>query len=207
MYQTIQQYIEHAVNSFDSIPSERKQILAKIAGFVAEKLQRGESPSVIYVCTHNSRRSHFGQIWGKVASVYYGIKNVRTYSAGTEATAFNPNAIRAIQNAGFTVTASGEGTNRRFSVSFDYQAEPVICFSKTYLDGSIPQNGLCAVMTCTEADGNCPFIPGTELRIACPYNDPKAFDGTAQQDEKYDERCKQIAIENLYIFSLIKNHK
>jgi hypothetical protein len=59
-------------------------------------------------------------------------------------------------------------------------------------------------MTCTEADGNCPFIPGTELRISCPYNDPKAFDGTTQQDEKYSERCLQIATENLYIFSKIK---
>jgi hypothetical protein len=60
-------------------------------------------------------------------------------------------------------------------------------------------------MTCTEADGNCPFIPGTELRISCPYLDPKVFDGTPQQEEKYNERCKQIAIENLYIFSLIRN--
>ena len=203
MYQAIQYYIEDAVKSFDSIPAERKQILEKISRFVQEKINQGESSALIYVCTHNSRRSHFGQVWAKVASVYYGIKNVRTYSAGTEATAFNPNAIRALQTAGFNITSSGGETNPRYSVLFDYEAPPVICFSKTYQDASIASHNLCAIMTCTEADGNCPFIPGTELRISCPYLDPKAFDGTAQQDEKYSERCKQIAVENLYIFSLL----
>jgi hypothetical protein len=37
-----------------------------------------------------------------------------------------------------------------------------------------------------------------------PYDDPKAFDNTTLQDAKYDERCKQIAIETFYIFSKIK---
>jgi arsenate reductase len=86
---------------------------------------------------------------------------------------------------------------------YDEQEPPLLCFSKTYLDASIPKDGLCAIMTCTEADGNCPFIPGTELRIFIPYADPKAFDGTPQQEEKYLERCKQIATECLYVFSMI----
>ena len=34
-------------------------------------------------------------------------------------------------------------------------------------------------------------------------DDPKAFDNTPLQDVKYDERSKQIAIETLYVFSLI----
>jgi len=37
-----------------------------------------------------------------------------------------------------------------------------------------------------------------------PYQDPKAFDNTAQQNEKYDERCRQIAREMFYVFSQIK---
>jgi hypothetical protein len=200
----IQNYIQDAIKSFDSIPAERKKTLEKISQYVQKKLDEGKTPELIFVCTHNSRRSHFGQIWGKTAAAYYGIKNVNTYSAGTEATAFNPNAIKAAQNAGFKIAKETEAKNPVYTVVFSDEEKPVICFSKTYEDSTIPKEGLCAIMTCTEADGNCPFIPGTEMRISCPYNDPKAFDGTPQQDEMYNERCKQIATENLYIFSLIR---
>ena len=59
-------------------------------------------------------------------------------------------------------------------------------------------------MTCGDAEENCPFIPGVELRIGTTYNDPKEFDGTELQDQKYKERSLQIALETLYFFSLIK---
>ncbi len=203
MLPEIKNYISEAIKSFDSIPEERKEVLKKISQYVQKRISEGKTAELIYVCTHNSRRSHFGQIWGKTAASYYGINNVNTYSAGTEATAFNANAINAARQAGFRITQEGEN-NPRYSVFYDEQQSPLICFSKTYLDDSIPKEGLCAVMTCTEADGNCPFIPGTEARISCPYVDPKAFDGTPQQDEKYQERCKQIATECLYVFSIIK---
>jgi arsenate reductase len=204
LIQPIQNYIQDAINLFDSIPDDRKEVLMKISQFIQKNHNEGKTTSLIYVCTHNSRRSHLGEIWGKAASEYFGVKNINTYSAGTEVTAFNPNAIEAIQQAGFRVIKNAEEKNPRYSVFYSENAEPITCFSKTYEDSSIPGKGLCAVMTCTEADGNCPFIPGTELRISCPYDDPKAFDDTPQQDEKYQERCKQIATENLYIFSLIQ---
>jgi arsenate reductase (thioredoxin) len=200
----IQSYINDAINSFSSIPEERKQILQKISQFVKKKSNEGKPVELIYVCTHNSRRSHLGQIWGKTAAAYYGIEHLNTYSAGTEATAFNPNAIKALHKAGFKINKDAESKNPYYSVMYSDDQQPLMCFSKTYEDASIPTEGLCAIMTCNHADGNCPFIPGTELRISCPYSDPKAFDGTSQQDEKYNERCKQIATENLYIFSLVK---
>jgi protein-tyrosine phosphatase/arsenate reductase len=56
-------------------------------------------------------------------------------------------------------------------------------------------------MTCSDAEENCPFIPGVDLRIGTTYDDPKAFDGTQLQDEKYQERSSQIALECLYVFS------
>jgi arsenate reductase len=199
----IKNYISEAIKSFDTIPEERKEVLKKIGQYVQKRISEGKTAELIYVCTHNSRRSHFGQIWGKTAAAYYGFENVNTYSAGTEATAFNPNAIRAAREAGFKIIQEGE-SNPHYSVFYDEQKSSILCFSKTFLDTSIPKEGLCAVMTCTEADGNCPFIPGTEVRISCPYVDPKAFDGTPQQDEKYQERCKQIATESLYVFSNVK---
>ncbi len=204
MLPKIKNYIEDAIKTFDTIPEERKKTLEKIALFIQSKQDEGKTTELIYVCTHNSRRSHLGQIWGKTAAAYYGIKDINTYSAGTETTAFNPNAIKAIQDAGFEVSKEEKSQNPLYNVYYGEKQSPVSCFSKTYGDSTIPKQDLCAIMTCTEADGNCPFIPGTELRISCPYNDPKAFDGTPQQDEKYVERCKQIATECLYVFSKVK---
>jgi arsenate reductase len=199
----IETYIKESISLFNSIPEERKKMLLKISQFINDKQKKDLKAELIYVCTHNSRRSHLGQIWGKTAAAYFGIHNINTYSAGTEATAFNPNAIMAVQQAGFEVSKQEESKNPKYSIIFSNKQEAIICFSKAYDDKSIPKDSLCAIMTCTEADGNCPFIPGTELRISCPYNDPKAFDGTPQQDEKYNERCRQIAVENLYIFSQV----
>src|SRR6478609_9304752 len=205
MFIEIENYIKDLTKRFDQIPAERKEILSSISIYVQQQLAKGKHAELIYVCTHNSRRSHFGQVWGKTAAAYYNIPNINTYSAGTEATAMNANAINALKRVGFAIHTEKEGTNPLYKVEYDNTSSAIYCFSKTYKDESIPSQDLCAIMTCTEADGNCPFIPGTALRVSCPYEDPKAFDGTPQQDEQYDARCRQIALENLYLFSLIGN--
>lgn len=204
MLPKIENYILEAIQSFDTISDERKNVLKKISAYVQKKVSDGETAELIYICTHNSRRSHFGQIWTKVAATYYGFMDVRTYSGGTEATAFNPNAIRAIETIGFTVTKKDDTKNPVYAVDFGNPDAVITCFSKKYDDAANPKQGFCAVMTCTEADGACPFIDGAEVRVATPYNDPKAFDGTPQQDAMYLERSKQIATECLYVFSQIK---
>jgi protein-tyrosine phosphatase/arsenate reductase len=74
-----------------------------------------------------------------------------------------------------------------------------------YDDQSNPTSNFAAIMTCGDAEENCPFIPGVELRIGTTYNDPKEFDGTSLQEEKYTERSLQIGLETLFVFSQIKN--
>jgi hypothetical protein len=59
-------------------------------------------------------------------------------------------------------------------------------------------------MTCSDADENCPLILGAENRISTTYEDPKKSDGTELQEQIYKERFKQIALETLYVFSLVK---
>jgi len=88
-------------------------------------------------------------------------------------------------------------------VFFSEKSNPSRCFSKVYNDVSNPSSNFAAIMTCGDAEENCPFIPGVELRIGTTYDDPKAFDGTPQQAEKYRERALQIAKETLYVFSKV----
>ena len=59
-------------------------------------------------------------------------------------------------------------------------------------------------MTCSQADKACPVVKGASSWVAVPYDDPKEFDGKAQETAKYDERCRQIAAETLYVSSKVK---
>ena len=200
----LQTYITVIKKDFAKIPKDRKKELDKIALFVQNKVKSGEQAQLTYICTHNSRRSHFGQIWAATAAAYYGIPNVKTYSGGTESTAFNERAVAACKRAGFEVSKISEDKNPIYEVKYASDAEPLKAFSKKYDDSSNPQRDFCAIMTCSQADAACPNVKGATARIASPYDDPKAFDGTPEETAKYDERCKQIATETLYVFSKVK---
>jgi protein-tyrosine phosphatase/arsenate reductase len=202
MFSLIHQRCNQLLKNFSEIHAERKVILEKIANYISTKKANHETVQLEFVCTHNSRRSHLGQIWAAVAAAYYNIENIQTFSGGTEATAFNPNAIQAVSSSGFEVRKTTEGANPVFHVYFhDYKY--VTCFSKVFNHGTNPSENFAAIMTCSDAEENCPFIPGCDLRIATTYNDPKAYDGTVLQDEKYTERSNQIAMECLYVFSKV----
>jgi protein-tyrosine phosphatase/arsenate reductase len=204
MNQKIQTTCNQLVNEFDQISASRKEILEKIAVYIQNKINDSQPIRLVYVCTHNSRRSHFGQIWGKVAASYFGITSVQTFSAGTESTAMHPNTVNALKTIGFHILSDLNGDNPHYSISFSEDEETLVGFSKTLDDVSLPKTHFAAIMTCSEAEENCPFVPGAELRISTTYDDPKVFDGTMEQDEKYIERSLQIARDNLYVFSLVK---
>jgi hypothetical protein len=204
MYPKINSICNELILQFDSISTERKQVLITISEYIQRKKSEGLPIQLMYVCTHNSRRSHFGQIWSAVAAVYYGVLNVTTFSGGTEATTFNQNAIQALEEIGFQINTKESGANPVYEVYFSELITPIHCFSKVYDDNFNPSSNFAAIMTCGDAEENCPFIPGVDLRIATTYNDPKAFDGTSQAAEKYKERCLQIALETLYVFSNVQ---
>ncbi len=204
MYKPIKAYCAGLIKEFGIISEERKLLLEKIAAYIIEKQKRYKPINLVYICTHNSRRSHFGQIWAQVAANYYNVQHVTTFSGGTEATAFHVNAINAIKRIGFVVKPINRQNNSIYHILFDDNETPIVCFSKVYDDPENPKKEFAAIMTCSDAEENCPFIPGVELRIGTTYDDPKAYDTTPQQDEIYDERCRQIARETFYVFSLIK---
>lgn len=200
MHKTLNNYIREIKKETSQIPSERKKVLRQVSDYIREKREEEKTAKLTFICTHNSRRSTLSQIWAAVFAHYYGIDQVETFSGGTEATAFNPRAVAAIERAGFVVK-NKEGENPHYSVYFSDDAKPLECFSKTYDDPFNPQKDFVAVMTCSDADQNCPFIPGASKRISLPYRDPKESDGTPQESDVYDERCRQIAMEMAYVMS------
>ncbi|WP_020569704.1 arsenate-mycothiol transferase ArsC [Neolewinella persica] len=186
---------------FADIPEQRRQRLAQLADYATNRA--GQPVRLNFICTHNSRRSHLGMIWAAVAAAHYGLENVHTYSGGTEATAFNPRAVAALKRAGFRIVSPG-GDNPHYRVSFAEGELPLACFSKVYNHPDNPQQDFAAIMTCSDADENCPLISGASFRLPLTYEDPKVADDTPQEGERYDERVAQIGREMLYAFSLVK---
>ncbi|VXB77146.1 Arsenate reductase [Flavobacterium sp. 9R] len=203
MFPKIKSTIEQL--SFDTISEERKQVLAPLVQFIQSKTNSGLAIRLNFICTHNSRRSHLSQVWAQTAASFYNIENVFCYSGGTEATALFPKVAETLVNKGFEIKNISEGDNPIYAIKYNTNDHPIIGFSKRYEDDFNPQSEFAAILTCSQADGGCPFIAGAEKRIPITFEDPKAFDLTPLQAEKYQERSMQIATEFLYVFSQIKS--
>lgn len=196
----VQDIIKQLLQETDIISAERKQILSGLSSYVDQH----NVANLIFICTHNSRRSHISQIWAQTAASYFDISKVNAYSGGTEATAFNPRAVDALRDIGFKIELSSSGVNPHYSVQYSNDHPTFEVFSKRYDDPGNPTNDFAAIMTCTHADVNCPIVVGATKRISLPYDDPKDFDGTDLESLKYKERSLEIGREILFAFSQIQ---
>ncbi|TNF50616.1 MAG: protein-tyrosine-phosphatase [Bacteroidetes bacterium] len=199
MYSKISSVIEKM--DFNSISSDRKEILQELIDFIQKK-RESQSPILLnFICTHNSRRSQFSQLWAQVASYYFKIP-VSSYSGGVEVTAFNERAVASLERFGFRISKKGED-NPIYSVQWVEGEAPIQMFSKLYYDPKNPSSGFAAVMTCSHADENCPVVVGCEQRIPIRYKDPKYYDDSPLEATFYDYRSFEIATEMFFVFSKI----
>ncbi len=189
----------------DAISSERKDVLQPLIDFINTKVVKNKEVRLNFICTHNSRRSHLAQVWAQTLAAYFNVKNVHCFSAGTETTALFPMVVKTLQRAGFEIIKKSESKNPVYNISFSKEALPIIGFSKKFDDHFNPKSAFAAIMTCDSANEACPFVPGAEKRIPITFEDPKAFDNTPQQAEKYTEKSIQIATEMYYVFSQINS--
>ncbi len=179
----------------DRISLPRQALLLRLSDYISQ--QKQGSVQLHFICTHNSRRSQIAQVWAAVAAAYAGLDGVQTYSGGTEVTAFHANAVAALERVGFRIDKPG-GDNPHYLVHFSPDLPPLTCYSKAFDDASNPTRDFAAVMTCSQADENCPFIPGAMWRLPLTYEDPKVADDTPQAAAHYEERVREIGRELVF---------
>lgn len=204
MYPKLLKHIEEILAQ--KISDERKAVLQPLIDFIESKKRNREAIDIHFICTHNSRRSHLAQIWAQAASAYFKIPDVHCYSGGTETTALFPKIAETLIDAGFRIWKLSEGENPVYAVKYAENTLPLIGFSKKYDDIFNPDSGFAAVMTCSQADGGCPFIVGAEKRIPITFEDPKISDGLPTQTGTYKERSREIGAEMFYVFSRISKY-
>lgn len=204
LHPQLRDYLQALGSELDELAPDRRAALEQIADYIKAQHAAGEPARLLFICTHNSRRSHMGQLWAATAAAYFGVPGIETYSGGTEATAFNPRAVAAMRRAGFSIDPEQPSDeNPRYEVRFGPETDAMLAFSKAWQDPPNPSEGFAAIMTCSEADAACPFVRGASLRVSLPYDDPKAADDTPEEAQRYDERARQIAVEMLYLARLL----
>ena len=197
--------LQTAIKSLNtnSISLMRQNSLKPLIDFIQSKVDAEQTIKLNFICTHNSRRSHLSQVWAQTLGYFYNIKDLFCFSGGTESTALFPAAAKALEASGFKIDSQTQMKNPLYAIRFAVNETPVKGFSKTYDHAENPKTAFAAILTCSQADKDCPYIPGAEVRISLPFEDPKAYDNTPQQGEKYRERSLQIATELKYVFSNI----
>jgi hypothetical protein len=194
-------YCTTLTEEFSQIPADRQADLQELGQYLYEKVKAEQEIKLTVICTHNSRRSHIGQLWLLVAAEWYGIDNLQAFSGGTEATAFNKRAVEALNRAGFRIGGTNSTDNTTYSASWSRGSRPgakVLMFSKKYDHTINPKENFGAVMVCSEADKSCPVVPGAEARFSLPFEDPRYYDGTASEELEYDKACRLIARDIFY---------
>lgn len=193
-------HLQQLEAEFDQIPQSRKAFLMEAAQEMVNLYQL--ELKLVYVCTHNSRRSQMAQMMAQAAASYYGVK-ATAFSAGTEITAFHPNAIEALKRVGFRIAPAGLPTpfNPTYNVIIEPAKPPVKAFSKKLHEEGTPGGFYVAIMVCDQADKECPMIRGSILRMSLPYVDPKDTDGKPEQNATYDARLREIGREQMFLLS------
>jgi len=185
-----------------SINEERKTKLMPLVYYILDNQRANDPSELIFVCTHNARRSHMAQLWAAAAALYCDLENIESYSGGVEVTRIHPNALASLERNGFEFSGEDEGENPAFLVQLG-DSVMIEVFSKKYDDDTNPQKNFAAILVCSEAAEACPYVEGASLRHPLAYDDPKEFDGTEFADEKYDERSIQIGTELLFVMKTV----
>jgi len=186
------------------IDESRANLLQEIGMFINNRFKEDKQINLNFICTHNSRRSQLAQIWSCYATNFYKIKKIENFSGGTAVTAFFRKTVKTLQEVGFKFQLQEfSHQNPKYLIHYKNCTNPIVGFSKLY-DHENNKKPFIAITTCSQANENCPFIPDAIQRFHLPFIDPKIFDNTLSQSEKYLETNKQIAGEIHYIFKMIE---
>jgi arsenate reductase (thioredoxin) len=199
LFPKLKLHADELTTSFDMIAPSKYRAIDQLSDWIVQQSETGEPLNIVTTCTGNSRRSILSAQMGNLAAAFYGFENVRFYSGGTAPTAFDPRTITTLQEIGFHIEPTGKEAERGeiqlsnpiFDIAWG-EGLSGLEFSKMFDHKSNPQAGFAAILVCSEADDDCPHIAGAAYRISMTFLDPKAFDDSRFETQKYAERRDDI---------------
>ena len=114
-----------------------------------------ERQRVLFVCTHNSARSHMAEAMLN----RWGGDRYQAFSAGTEATGIKPETYRVMDEIGIDLAG------HRSKTIDEFRGQPFEWF----------------ITVCDEAQQNCPVLPGVGHVAHWSIEDPSTATGTPEE--------------------------
>lgn len=112
---------------------------------------------ILFLCTRNSCRSQMAEGWARVLRA----ELIEAYSAGIESQALDPRAAAVMLEAGVDISRQKSKTIGELPVAdFDF-----------------------VITVCSDADRNCPVLPGKAQKIHRGFDDPPRLAMTARSEE------------------------
>ncbi len=122
--------------------------------------------AVLFLCTGNSCRSQMAEGWSK--SMKRDVMDA--YSAGVQPQDLNPNAVRAMAEAGVDIT------NHR----------------SKHLDELSDIDFAYVVTVCSKAQERCPVFPGTVRVVHRGFDDPPRLAENASSEEEAMQHYRRV---------------
>ena len=116
MNKKLKTYIQKVILDIDKIPDKRKKLLSDIVDYIKQGCLNENRANIIFICTHNSRRSQLAQCWSIASYQYYKLKNIKFFSGGLEITSFNLNALNALKRSGFIIDQKGQKEHIKYTL-------------------------------------------------------------------------------------------
>ena len=114
-----------------------------------------ERERVLFLCVHNSARSQMAEGFLRAGAG----DRFEAHSAGNEATAIRPLAVRAMGELGIDITGQRSKSVAVYAgEKFDY-----------------------AVTVCDDAKEACPYFPGARQQVHWRFDDPSKATGTEEE--------------------------
>ena len=104
--------------------------------------------NMIFYCSENTFRSQASQVFAQTLCYARRHKNMKIFSAGQTRGQIYPKLIEYLSKIGYKITKSEKEGNTLYEVKFTDQADPVILFSKTTADKTLPTKDVISVIVC-----------------------------------------------------------
>lgn len=146
--------------------------------------------NMVFYCSEYTFRSQASQVFAQTLCFLRKHKRVNVFSAGLKTGEIDSKLVDYLSKIGYRITKTAKDGKTAYEVRYSDAADPLVLFSKTLYDGSLPKNTDIPVILCDiKAEPECAALPQEAKPFMMAF--PKVF--TTDANDKAESTLKNIA--------------